>query len=525
METPAFATRATRLLLILAFAGACVAVPANAVPANNVRLCHDNAESNPDVAIRACSEAIGSGRFAGADLASALVDRGIAYLYNENDNLAIQDFDQAIGSKPDFAAAFDWRCAANMSNHDDTRAWQDCAQAIKLDPMAARPLCRRAVMRARSGDYSGAAADIQQAISLDPNLALAYSARAYIAGRRTEYDQEIQDYGQALRLHPDAWTYGGRAWAYMEKGDYQSALQDFDQAIRLRPELPHGYSNRAWAHFKLEQYDEAIRDCEQALRIRPDANAYYWRGWCYLRKRDYEGAIRDFDQAIRLKPDAEYYSSRGHARAWRREYDKALLDYDQALRLRPNNAQDEASRRWVYYQRGLFASLWDLAVDSWRHMASLGLWNLAPLAVAGGLIYLVRRRKAKPAETVLTEPSEAARLGYDLELARKSLEAETEALPAGTNQEDAELVVAEIFVREDEAKLARALLESANIPTYLSDERTGAYDRPWVTAVAGFRLFVPAPFLNQARVLLHTEVSDAELDAQAEASPQEKDPS
>jgi lipoprotein NlpI len=98
-------TRATAVLPILAIAGACLAAQAG-----DFQLCHENPATNPDVAIRACTAAIGSGQLSGADRAGASLDRGIAYLHKENYDLAIRDFDQAIRGQPDLAAAFDRRC-------------------------------------------------------------------------------------------------------------------------------------------------------------------------------------------------------------------------------------------------------------------------------------------------------------------------------------------------------------------------------------------------------------------------------
>jgi hypothetical protein len=71
--------RPNRALLILAIGGGC-----RAAPTGNLRLCHENATGNPDVAIAACTVAIGSGRLSGADLAGASLDRGIAYLHKED---------------------------------------------------------------------------------------------------------------------------------------------------------------------------------------------------------------------------------------------------------------------------------------------------------------------------------------------------------------------------------------------------------------------------------------------------------
>ena len=79
----------------------------------------------------------------------------------------------------------------------------------------------------------------------------------------------------------------------------------------------------------------------------------------------------------------------------------------------------------------------------------------------------------------------------------------------------AELVVVAVFMLPHEAKLARALLESADITCYLENECT--LDARWdlALAVGGFRLRVAPADLAAAEEILASRVSDAELEAQA----------
>jgi hypothetical protein len=72
------------------------------------------------------------------------------------------------------------------------------------------------------------------------------------------------------------------------------------------------------------------------------------------------------------------------------------------------------------------------------------------------------------------------------------------------------------FSSTSEADLARALIESADIPCYLENELGG---KDYLRAIEGFRLFVPAQLLEDAREVLRAPVSDEELIAQAEAEP------
>jgi Putative prokaryotic signal transducing protein len=76
------------------------------------------------------------------------------------------------------------------------------------------------------------------------------------------------------------------------------------------------------------------------------------------------------------------------------------------------------------------------------------------------------------------------------------------------------------FTFPDEAKLARALLQSANIPNYLENEHTLAANWMWTNALGGLRLLVPARFLEDAREVLGSSISESDLSAQAEAAPE-----
>ena len=74
------------------------------------------------------------------------------------------------------------------------------------------------------------------------------------------------------------------------------------------------------------------------------------------------------------------------------------------------------------------------------------------------------------------------------------------------------------FVFPAEAKLARALLESASIPSYLENEHTLAVNWMLTNVMGGLRLLVPAALAEEARQILRSTVSDQDLDAQAEAA-------
>jgi hypothetical protein len=106
--------------------------------------------------------------------------------------------------------------------------------------------------------------------------------------------------------------------------------------------------------------------------------------------------------------------------------------------------------------------------------------------------------------------TELAQHYYDAEVAARGFKSES---TQEAEQPAEELVLVETFLSAEDAKLGRALLRSAEIPAYLENELTSAW-----TGAGGLRLMVPTSFLEQAKEILNTRISEEELIAQAKAA-------
>src|SRR5258705_309847 len=138
-------------------------------------------EANPDLKIGYCTRVIQSGRYIGANAAWAFNNRGNGYHRKGEDDHAIQDYDEAIRLKPDFALAFN-----NRGN-----AYSD------------------------KGDYDRAIQDLDKAIRLKPDYALAFNNRAIAYSDKGQYDRAIHDFTEAIHLKPDdAEVLANRGTAY-----------------------------------------------------------------------------------------------------------------------------------------------------------------------------------------------------------------------------------------------------------------------------------------------------------------------
>ena len=115
---------------------------------------------------------------------------------------------------------------------------------------------------------------------------------------------------------------------------------------------------------------------------------------------------------------------------------------------------------------------------------------------------------------------DVARDSYDAELASRGLHRESAPEDeVQTEVDEGDMVELTRFSSSSEIDLARALLASAAIPSWLENELGGKY----LPGSEGYRLFVAATSLEDARQVLQSSVSDDELAAQAAAEPPPED--
>lgn len=109
--------------------------PAGAEEPDMVKYCV-NAQRivGPDVAIKACTDAIRSGRWKGKELAWAYGNRCWALTHKKEDQAAIDDCNMALSLKPDLAFAYLNRGNAYYDLGDYNQAAEDYRAALRLEP-------------------------------------------------------------------------------------------------------------------------------------------------------------------------------------------------------------------------------------------------------------------------------------------------------------------------------------------------------------------------------------------------------
>ena len=169
---------------------------------------------------------------------------------------AVDHYDRAIASYPEFAVAHNNR-----------------ANAIK-----------------KLGRLNEAIESYGRAIALKPDFTNAYYNRANTLrdlGRRQE---AIADYRKALTLNPDSFrVLANLATVLQAVGRYEESLASYDRAIVLNPGDAMLYSNRGNTLVALDRYGEAEASFDQAIALKPEfAEAHYCKSLLKLTQGDFE---------------------------------------------------------------------------------------------------------------------------------------------------------------------------------------------------------------------------------------------
>src|SRR5438132_4751479 len=124
--------RMTRLAIIVLSLALFTAATAWGSGFDDAKRCYE--ETNNDMKLHYCSRAISSGELSDDNLAATFNNRGNAYRTKGDTDRAIQDYDQAIRLKPDYAEAFNSRGVLRFDQGMFSEAITDLEKAVQLKP-------------------------------------------------------------------------------------------------------------------------------------------------------------------------------------------------------------------------------------------------------------------------------------------------------------------------------------------------------------------------------------------------------
>jgi len=255
-----------------------------------------------------------------ADLDSAIhYDPGLgeAYFYkayilygSDTTGMDAELFDMAISRAYNDPYAYYFRGLTWMRDGFDGRALNDFNQAIELKPDFALAYHERAGIKRIMGDLQGAHFDYRNAIEYDPGFVLAYNNLGSVKILLGDYEGAIELYTKALELDPKmVLALNNRGYARYFLGDLDAALDDFDIAINLESGFAEANLNKASILAGRNNFEPALALIDMAITENPDASLLYLnRGLIRELQGNLSGACEDWSKALELGAgEAEAY--------------------------------------------------------------------------------------------------------------------------------------------------------------------------------------------------------------------------
>ena len=204
-------------------------------------------------------------------------ERGMAYWHNQQPDLALADFDQAIKLKPDDVDALMSRATLRARRHDPPGAISPDLDAVD------RVAPKEAVVRVTLGglyletrNYPAAIAQYGRWIDSHGgdvvHMPQVRNARCWArALGGLELDRALDDCNAALRSKPrTAAFHDSRGLVYLRQGRYDKAIADYDAALALNPKIAWSLYGRGIAKQRLGQPAAGQADLAAATALAPE---------------------------------------------------------------------------------------------------------------------------------------------------------------------------------------------------------------------------------------------------------------
>lgn len=247
---------------------------------------------------------------------------------------AVETFEAAAKSLPDFPQLLVKRAEARFYSDQAEAAREDCRRALELDARFALAHSHLGDLLAVAKDFDGALAEHRQAIDLEPRYGPAYVDRAVVLTLAGKAAEAKKDLDEAVRLDPgSARAYRERAGLAVNQGDFDQGLADLTKAAELSPRDPEVLIRRAALHRRMKNYERAVEDYAGALKI-DEAQPKVWnsRGVLLVQLKRPDEAIRDFGKAVDLDPKyKEAFRNLGLVHLRKEQYDLAIHHLSRAI--------------------------------------------------------------------------------------------------------------------------------------------------------------------------------------------------
>jgi len=207
------------------------------------------------------------------DYVDALVNRGSAYILQNNYNESLADLNHALDLEKKQAEIYNLRGEVYLLNKLHDEAIKDFTKAIILNPTYSDAYLNRARAYSEKGMSDEADSDYSQAVEAEPDK---FSSFIDLDGAESLFEEE------GLSTKEKEAEYIQQGLENLKRKKYHEAIESFTQAINLSTNNAISYICRGQAYVELGQPDEAVVDLNRAVIFDPlNPVLYYWRAMAW----------------------------------------------------------------------------------------------------------------------------------------------------------------------------------------------------------------------------------------------------
>lgn len=203
------------------------------------------------------------------------IDHAWRFFYNDNEELAMQRFNQAWLLNPEFPDSYFGFASLMEMKNKPKQAERFYKLGNKKDKDNTRAeICykRIADCKEQLGDIIGTIKAYESIAFINPTNSLAYKKIGYFQMNLKDSEKAFVAYNYAINLDPgDAVTYNNRAYLNQTLKNYQLAIDDYSKAIKLNPEYISALVNRGITLMEINKFQEAKSDFEKSITLDPTA--------------------------------------------------------------------------------------------------------------------------------------------------------------------------------------------------------------------------------------------------------------
>jgi tetratricopeptide (TPR) repeat protein len=230
------------------------------------------------------------------------LNEGINYLKEENPELAITNFDEALKRDSLLWVAYYYRGICNKNLFNLKKAEKDLLASLNIRPALPETYVELGEIYHMEDQFQRAAAQYEKAIAIDPQFVHAYYNLGSISLQKGDVRKGLKYYQKCNEINPKfpkPYMMQGIMKFKARKKDNES-IPFFDKAIEADSTYALPYFWRGLAWISLERSSDALRDWNTLIRLQPENYLYtLLRACLYIELGDYDNAFNDLRKTIR----------------------------------------------------------------------------------------------------------------------------------------------------------------------------------------------------------------------------------